>query len=136
MPPLISVFHAKEGKSLLSFIFLVSQYQKIMLKQFGVRKNFGYRKKILHRGISRFSVEKILSHSTEKLRRRTLLCFKKNLVSINFIHERGRHQGLVENFLFHRAEKLRKRSLVCFRNFLVWKKIMDKRWGGGYHFFR
>ena len=44
MPPLVSVFYAKEGKSLLSF-FLVSQYQKIMLKQFGVRGNFGYRKK-------------------------------------------------------------------------------------------
>ena len=45
MPPVISVFYAEEGKSLLSFNFLVSQYQKIMFKQFGVRGNFGYRKK-------------------------------------------------------------------------------------------
>ena len=134
MPPLISVFYAKEGKSLLSFNFLVSQYQKIMLKQFGVRKNFGYRKKFCIGGYHDF-LSKNFSHSTEKLRR-SLLCFKKNLVSKNFMHERGRHQGLVENFLFHKTEKLRERSLVCFRNFLVWKKIMDKRWGGGSHFFR
>ena len=93
-------------------------------------------KKILHRGISRFSIEKFLSQGTEKLRGRTLLCFKKFLESKNFMHERGEHQGLVENCLFHRTEKLHKRSLVCFRKFLVWKKIMDKRWGGGYLFFR
>ena len=29
MPPVISVFYAEEGKSLLSFNFLVSQYQNI-----------------------------------------------------------------------------------------------------------
>ena len=46
MPPLISVFYAEEGKSLLPFNFLVSQYQKIMFKLFGVRGNFGYRKNI------------------------------------------------------------------------------------------
>ena len=81
MPPVISVFYAEEGKSLLSFNFLVSQYQKIIFKQFGVRGNFGYRKKKhFHRGVSRFSVEQFLSHSTEKLRKRSLVCFRKFLV--------------------------------------------------------
>ena len=56
-------------------------------------------------------------------------CFKKTLVSKIFMHGRGGHHGFVENFLSHRTEKLRKGSLLRFRNFLVWKKIMDKRWG-------
>ena len=58
MPPLISVFYAKEGKSLLSFNFSVSQYQKIMLKQLGVRKNFGYRKKFCIGGYHDFLSKK------------------------------------------------------------------------------
>ena len=58
MPPLISVFYEKEGKSLLSFNFLVSQYQKIMLKQFGERKIFGYRKKICIGGYHDFLSKK------------------------------------------------------------------------------
>ena len=90
MPPLISVFYAKEEISRLSFKdFFVLQYQKILLKQFGVKGNFGYRKKNLDRGLSRFSDGEFLSHSTEKFRRRTLLCFKKFLVSKSFTHKRG-----------------------------------------------
>ena len=56
--------------------------------------------------------------------------FQKILVSKIFMHRRG-HYGFVENFLSHRTEKLRTGSLLCFRNFLVWKKLMDKRGGGG-----
>ena len=39
--------------------------------------------------VSRFSVEKFLSHSAEKLRRGTLLCFRKFLVSKKFMDKRG-----------------------------------------------
>ena len=41
------------------------------------------------RGISRFSIENLLSHSTEKFRRGTLLCFTKFLVSKKFMDKRG-----------------------------------------------
>ena len=41
------------------------------------------------RGISRFSIENLLSPSTEKLRRGTLLCFTKFLVSKKFMDKRG-----------------------------------------------
>ncbi len=41
-------------------------------------------------GVSRFSVGTLLSHSTEKLHRGILLCFRKYLVSKKFKEERGR----------------------------------------------
>ena len=40
-------------------------------------------------GLSRFSIENLLSHSTEKLRRGTLLCSRKILVSKNVRDKRG-----------------------------------------------
>ena len=47
------------------------------------------------RGISRFSIENLWSHSTEKLRRGTLLCSRKILVSTNVRDKRG---GEYHNF--------------------------------------
>ena len=44
---------------------------------------------MLQRFMSRFSVENYLSHSTEKLRRGTLLCFTKFLVSKKLMEKRG-----------------------------------------------
>ena len=49
-----------------------------------VSKNF-----MPERGISRFSVENLLSHSAEKLRRGTILCFTKLLVSKKLMDKRG-----------------------------------------------
>ena len=37
-------------------------------------------------GISLFSVENLLSHTAEKNRRETILCFKENVVSKIFMH--------------------------------------------------
>ena len=51
---------------------------------FRVSKNF-----MPKRGISRFPTEKLLSHSTEKLRRVTLLCFTNYLVSKKIMDKRG-----------------------------------------------
>ena len=45
----------------------------------------------------------------------------------------------VESLLFHSTEKLCWGTLLCFTKFLVSKKLMDKRGGGGgrdYHDFR
>ena len=41
------------------------------------------------KGISRFSKENLLSHSTEKLRRGTFPCFTKFLVSQKFMDKKG-----------------------------------------------
>ena len=46
------------------------------------------------RGVSRFFVERFLSHSTETFRRGKLLCFRKFLVSKNFMHKRGGGGGI------------------------------------------
>ncbi len=41
------------------------------------------------RGISHFCIEKVLCNSAEKLRRGTLLCFTKFMISKNFMDKRG-----------------------------------------------
>ena len=46
----------------------------------------------MKRGVSRFSVENILLHSTEKFRWGTLRCFREIGVSKNFMHYRGYHK--------------------------------------------
>ena len=86
---------------------------------------------------SRFSVEIILSHSTEAFPRGTLLCFRKFGVSKNFMPKREISPFSIENLLSHSTEKLRRGTLLCFTKFLISKKIMDKRGGGGreYHDF-
>ena len=67
-------------------------------------------------GVPRFSVTNFLSHSTEKLRRGTLLCSTKFLVSKKIMDKRGGEGGreyhvFVKNFLSHSAEKLRRGTL-------------------------
>ena len=72
---------------------------------------FWYRKKLWIRGgISRFSIENLLFHSTEKLRRGTLLCSRKILVSKNVKDKRGgEYHNFPSNFfLSHSAEKFRR----------------------------
>ena len=79
------------------------------------------------RGASRLSIENLLSHNTEKLRRGNL-CFRKVLVSQNFMDERGRKgvsRFYVGNFLSHSAENFCRGTLLCFRKFLVSKNVKD-----------
>ena len=97
-----------------------------------VSENFGYRKMLRIRerewaGGSRLSVEILLSHSTENLRRGNL-CFRKFLVSKNVRdnRERGASRLSIESLLSHNTEKLRRGNL-CFRKFLVSKNVKDKR---------
>ena len=67
-------------------------------------------------GVSRYSVEKFLSHSAEKSRRGILESF------INFGYRRSLDERVVggrvsrfsvENFLSHSAEKTRRATLLC-----------------------
>ena len=49
----------------------------------------------------------------------------------NFMPMRGKSRFTIEKMLSHGPEKLRGGSLLCFTKFLVSKKFMDKRGGGG-----
>ena len=89
------------------------------------------------RGISRFSVENLLSHSTEKLRRGIIRCFTKSLVSKNFMPMRGLSRFSIEKLLSHSTEKLCSWALLCFWNrFLISISFMDKKGGGSVTIFR
>ena len=63
------------------------------------------------RGISRFSGENLLSHSTEKLRGVTLLCFTKFLVWKKITDNSGgegrEYHDFLSKFFYHSAENLR-----------------------------
>ena len=77
----------------------------------------------LCRRVSRFSVEKLSSHSAEKFRRGTLLCFRKFRVSKNFMPKRGISRFSIQPFLSHGAEKVRTGTLQCVTNF-GYRKIL------------
>ena len=67
----------------------------------------------MHEGMITIFVENLLSHSTEKLRRGTLLCSTKLLVSKKLMDKRGGggreyHDLLSKSFLSHSAEKFRR----------------------------
>ena len=79
-------------------------------------------------GVSRFSVEKLSSHSTKKKCRRTLRCFRQFLVSKNFMDERGRKEGVITIFRrkfvvsqnlvgepFGVSEKFGHQKILCIR---------------------
>ena len=84
--------------------------------------------------VSLFSLEKFLSHSAEKFRRGTLLCFRKFLLSKSFIDKGG--VGGSVTFLHRKllslsTEELRRGTLLGFTKFLVSKKFIDNSgWGG------
>ena len=89
----------------------------------------------MKRGISLNSVEKSLSHSADKIRGRTLLCFERVPISKSFKQRRGEASRFFSKFfLSHRNENFRKRSLLFLRKFLVSKSFTDEK--GGITFFR
>ena len=99
------------------------------IRKFRVAKNFMHKK-----GISLNSVEKSLSHSADKIGRRTLLCFERILVSKIFKRRRGEASRFSRKFFYLTGpKKLRQGTILCFRKFLVGKNNLWIR-GGGYHF--
>ena len=87
---------------------------------------------MLHRVMSRLSVENFLSHSTEAFRRGTLLCCasencweRKSLWKRN--GERGVSKVSVEHFLSQTAETIRRETLYSFNSFGVSKMFMLQR---------
>ena len=84
------------------------------------------------KGISLNSVETSLSHSADKIRRRTLLCFERILVSKSFKQRRGEASRFCRKFFYLTGpKKLRQGTILCFRKFLVGKNILWIRGGGG-----
>ena len=84
------------------------------------------------KGISLNSVEKFLSHSADKIRRRTLLCFERILVSKIFKQRSGKLHGFVENFFISQDRKNFAKEPFCVsENFWWGKNFMDKREGWG-----
>ena len=84
------------------------------------------------KGISQTSEEKSLSHSADKIRRRTLLCFERILVSMSFKQRRGEASQFCRKFFYLTGpRKFRQGTILCFRKFLVGKNILWIRGGWG-----
>ena len=109
--------------------FLSRIYCLTVPKNLQCFRSFRLLKSVLHkRGLPRVSVENLLSQSTEKNPRGTILSFKKPLVSKEFT-DKGwcRQQVLrfsVTIFLSHNADKSLGGTLLCFRKLRVSKKFM------------
>ena len=81
-------------------------------------------------GVSRFSIENILSHSAEKFRRGGF--FSVSLISgieKVWIRGGGEYQDFPSKIFSHSAEKLRRGTVECFTNF-GYRKTLGKRGGG------
>ena len=72
----------------------------------------------------------VLSHSTEKLRRRTLLCCTKFLLTKKFVNKRGgrEYQDFPSFFLFHSAEEFPSGTLNAsiisgIENFMLLRRL-------------
>ena len=77
------------------------------------------------KGISLNSVEKSLSHSADKICRRTLMCFERILVSKIFKQRRGEASRFCRKFFnLTGPRKLRQGTILCFRKFLVGQNIL------------
>ena len=86
-------------------------------------------------GVSRFSVENFLSHSADKIRRRTLLCFKRILVSKFFKQKKGEASRSCRLFLSHTTKKTSPGNHSAFQKISGREKcFMDER-GGWFHDF-
>ena len=82
-----------------------------------------------NKGISVNSVEKPLSHSADRIRRRTLLCFDRILVSKSFKQRRRKASRFFRNFfLSHMTEKTSPGNHSVFQKISGREKyFMDKR---------
>ena len=86
----------------------------------------------LCRRVSRFSVEKFLSHSAEKFRRGTLLCFRKFLVPKNVRDKRGGgyHDFLSKLFCLTVPKNFVEEPFCVSENFW-YRKMLGIREGAG-----
>ena len=78
--------------------------------------------------LSLFSVENVLSHGTEAFRRRTLLRFRKFLVSKKVADKRGLSQLCVDLSLSRGTAIFGRGFFQCLRKSLVSNNLEDKTW--------
>ena len=98
----------------------------LCFRKFRVSKNF-----VPKRGISRFSIENLLSHGTENFAGELFFVSQNKISGIekNYGQEvwEGREGGSItvfcQFFLSHSAEKFRRRTLQCVTNF-GYRKIL------------
>ena len=137
IPPLISIFHAKEGVSRFSFEkFSSHSDEQNLLGTLGVSENFEYRKSLrIGKGGYHNFLSIFLSHKIEIFRRVILLCFKKVLVSKNCMDKRGM-KGKITIFrrkIFQSTEKTIGKPVCVSENFEYRKSLRIGK--GGYHNF-
>ena len=82
------------------------------------------------RGGLKIYCRKILSHSAEKFRGRTVRCFRKIRESRNFMHKGGSYDSPSKNLCVKVPKDFVEKPL-CFGKFLVSKNFMDKTGDGG-----
>ena len=75
------------------------------------------------KGYHDFPLKNFTSHSAEKFRRGTRLCFRKFRVSKSFMPKRETSPLSIENLLSHSTEKLGRGTVLCFTKFLVSKNF-------------
>ena len=88
------------------------------------------------KGISLNSVEKILSHIADKVRRRTLLCFERILVSKIFQAKEGGSFTVLSKFFFLTGPKKLPGNHSVFQKISGREKNLWIRGGGGITIFR
>ena len=114
------------GGRVVTFLCLedfVSEYKRDF-----VGEHFCVSEKGIFEKISQTSVENCLSHSSEKLRRGTLHCFRSFLMSKVFLVRGGGLARFVDYFLSHGGKSFRRGTLRSFRKFMVSKNYMLTRW--------
>ena len=131
IPPLTSIFYAKEGVSRFSVKnFRSHSTEKFVREPLCISKKFFYRKFscIGGRGHHGFA-ESFFVSQCRKISWGSLRCFRKFRASKNFLHKKGVSRISVENFRSHSTKKYLWETLRCFRKFLLSKISMHR--GGG-----
>ena len=100
--------HQRGGYHVLRQKLLVTQYRKISLWNTSVFQKISCIAKFYasERGVSRFSVENFLSHSTEKFCWGTLRCIRKFRVSKIYMHQRGGYHVLRQKLFVTQYRKI------------------------------
>ena len=121
----------KRGITTFCSNFFVSLPKNFVGEHFGVSENFVYRKIFCIRIGYHYTPLKNLSHSVEKIRRRTLLCFERILVSKIFKQKRGEDSRFCQIFLNLTGPKKPPGNHSVFQKISGREKYFTDKRGGG-----
>ena len=136
IPPLISIFYAKEGVSGFSVEFFCLRVpKKIVGEHFNVSENFGYRKFFCKKGGYHDFLSENFCLTQPKNFVGEPICLSESFwCREKFMHKTSILWKSVENFTIHTTKKLRRGTLLCFTKLPVSKTVRDERGGGYYDF--